>query len=190
MRLVLGLACVLALPALAAPQSLGDAARKERERREAVEKNTPPVRTVTDEDLAANKGEVANRPEPARVEPPQDDEGRNPDLPPDSVKPLYPITAERKGAPQESPEDYWRGRVAAAQERIARAEGRHMSLQRQIHFGQPRRYNENGQVVIYSQQTMKERADAAEAELLAAKQALEDLYDEARRAGALPGWLR
>jgi len=37
---------------------------------------------------------------------------------------------------------------------------------------------------------MKDKADAAEAELRAAEKALEDLFEDARHAGALPGWPR
>jgi len=59
-----------------------------------------------------------------------------------------------------------------------------------IRIGQPAMYDENGKRVIYSMQRMKSMADEAQAELEAAKQALDALLDEARRAGALPGWLR
>jgi hypothetical protein len=44
--------------------------------------------------------------------------------------------------------------------------------------------------VIDSIYQMKEKADAADVELQAARKALEDQYDAARRARALPGWLR
>jgi hypothetical protein len=37
---------------------------------------------------------------------------------------------------------------------------------------------------------LKTMADKAQLELESAQKALEDLLEEARRAGALPGWLR
>jgi hypothetical protein len=50
--------------------------------------------------------------------------------------------------------------------------------------------DENGRRVIYSNQQLKAKADQAQAELAAAQGAMESLLDEARRKGALPGWLR
>jgi hypothetical protein len=51
-------------------------------------------------------------------------------------------------------------------------------------------YDANGLRVIYSQQQMKVMADAAQIHIEAARKDLDDLLDQARRAGALPGWLR
>ena len=59
-----------------------------------------------------------------------------------------------------------------------------------IRLGQPAKYDENGRRVIYSIHQMKAMADEAAAEIRQAQEALDDLLDEARRAGALPGWLR
>ena len=59
-----------------------------------------------------------------------------------------------------------------------------------IRFGQPAEYDANGGRVIYSIHSMKEMADAAAAELALAQTALENVFEEGRRSGALPGWLR
>jgi hypothetical protein len=183
------LAGALLVTTTASAQSLGDAAAKERERRDKVHANAPPSRTVTDEELASNKGKLANEPDPV---PPQASE-------PVAIRSEDPEASGRAGSgipgfiEAQQPvkdESYWRARAAEAHNRIAMAQRRYDSLQRQILFGQPERYDESGQRVIYSIQTMKQKADAAEAELKAAQQALEDLDQEARRAGALPGWLR
>lgn len=95
-----------------------------------------------------------------------------------------------EAGPHADGEAYWHGRLEAAKARIAEARYRFDRLQRMIVIGQPMQTDSRGGHVIYSIYQMKEKADAAEAELGAAGKALEDLYTEARRAGALPGWLR
>jgi hypothetical protein len=179
--------CTLVLSTPAAAQSLGDAARKERDRRDRIERTRAPSRTLTDEDLASNKGTLANSTETAPAPPEDGEDGEA------SVGEAFPVPTSLRlpeGPQTANGEEYWRGRVAQARGRIAEARMRHESLQRQIRFGQPELHDRNGQRVIYSIHQMKQRADAAEAELRSAEAALEDLFVEARRAGALPGWLR
>lgn len=185
------LVSLLALAQLAGAQSLGDAARKEGERREGLRKAGASARTLTDADLASTKAAAANDTSAS-----EGDSAENPDEPePASAQESRPVsrTSSQAGSEAVAPargEGYWRGRVTEARVRIAAARRRYDSLQRMIAIGQPAQYNKNGQRVIYSIYQMKEIADAAEAELRAAEKALEDLYDEARHAGALPGWLR
>lgn len=181
MRSSIALLCMLVLSAPAGAQSLGDVARKERERRDKLGQTEAPSRTVTDEDLASNKGTLANDP---RAAPAQTREGEDKEASDRERRPVTDTTPPANG------EDYWRGRVAEARGRVEEARQRHDSLQLQIRIGQPAQYDANGGRVMYSLHQMKERADAVEAELRAAETALEDLYQEARRAGALPGWLR
>jgi hypothetical protein len=178
--------CLLALPALASGQSLAETAQKERQRREKLHKEGVAARTVTDDDLSSAKGELANQPGAAESE---------------AEKPAERKASESAGRSEDSArraeenerkrkESYWRTRAAEARRRLAVAEARYRDLDRQIRIGQPLRYDENGRRTIYSQQQMKEMADEAEAELAEAKQALDDLLEAARHAGALPGWLR
>src|SRR3954470_23121343 len=56
--LVLGV--VTHAAAVDAPASLGEAAKKEAERREKARKAGPPTRALTEEDLASAKGTLAN----------------------------------------------------------------------------------------------------------------------------------
>jgi len=185
MRFWGAVACLVALPALAGGQSLGDAAKKERERRDKLRQAGSSARTLTQEDLATTKARLANDPnqpvagekgeaskQPARESP----GGRNAD---------GPEAASPKGG-----EEYWRGRVAQARGRVAAAQRRYDAFQRMIRLGQPGAYDENGNRVIYSIYQMKEKADAAAAELASAQAALENVLEEGRRAGAQPGWLR
>jgi hypothetical protein len=175
--------CLLVLPALALGQSLGDAARKERARREKTEKTDHASPTFTEDDLAATKGQIANDPGTADAAAEREGEAsRRTEAPTPSVAP-EPSTMLRQEA-------YWRGRARQARGRVATADRRYKALQKMILYGQPLMYDSNGRRVIYSIYAMKERADEAKAELRAAEKALEDLADEARRAGALPEWLR
>jgi hypothetical protein len=178
---------LMTLPALAVGQSLGDAAKKERERRAKLRESGTSAKTVTEEELASNKGKLANDP---KARPATAEAG-------ESARRTQQGTATppRQVAPQpnqfSNPEAYWRDRVAAARGRVEQAEERKLALERMIRFGQPAEDDAtNPTRTIYSMYQMKAMADAAEAELKAAQATLEDELTEARRAGALPGWLR
>jgi hypothetical protein len=175
---------VLALPALTLGQSLGQAARKERERRDRLRREGPPARVISEEDLKATKGRLANDADASESQAnPEDedhkDEARRP--------PAVPIDSSQVEREKEA---HWRARAAQARRRLAQAEARYRELDRMIRFGQPWTVDEDGIRRIYSQQRMKAFADEAEAEVAKARKALEDMEEEARHAGALPGWLR
>src|SRR5262245_39144471 len=61
-RLGIALLGLSALPALLGAQSLGDAAKKENDRREKLRATEPRARAFSDQDLAATKGTLANDP--------------------------------------------------------------------------------------------------------------------------------
>jgi hypothetical protein len=178
------LAMLSMLPALAAAQSLGEAAKKERERREKLRQAGVSTRTLTEDDVASTKGQLANDPnEPAAVEevpPPRDLESGE----------SGPVSAVREPASGGRGEAYWRRRVGAARGRLAQAQERHDFMQAVLRRGQPAAYDENGKRVMYSIHQLKVKADAAAAALAAAQKALDDTLEDARRSGALPGWLR
>ncbi len=182
MRTRVTAACFLLLPALSFGQSLGEAARKERERRAKLREAGAAAQPITEKDLANSKGALANDPNEAA----RPDDG--------STGTKGSAVAIRGGGVgterSTDAEAYWRRRVAQARARVAEAQAKHDALQRMIRVGQPAMYDANGKRVIYSVYQMKERADAAAAELAETQKALEDLLEEARRAGALPGWLR
>ena len=173
------LLCLLALPALAGGQSLAEVARKERERREKLRKAGTSARKLTEEDLAAPKGELANDPEATPAGKP-------------AARPTSRTRSrtDAEAAAREKSETQWRGRAAKARARIDEAQRRSDRLDRWIRLGQPPKYTEDGRRVMYSARQLKTMADKAQAELAAAEQALEDLSKEARRAGVPPGWLR
>src|SRR5262249_33061540 len=178
-----GLPLVFVLvPSLVGAESLGEVARKERERRQKLQNAGTPGRTLTEQDAASSKGTPAN----------------DPSAPPATVEEGGPTgRSGGVGAGERTPaasgpgaEAFWRGKVAQARSRIAQAQAEYDKYQRWIMLGQPRMHDRNGGEVIYSAQARKQMADAAEAKLRAAEKALEDLLEQARRAGAQPGWLR
>lgn len=173
------LAAIASLAGFIEAQSLGDAARKERERREKARGSGAAARTITEEDLAANKGALANDPR------------ERPAARADAAEtPAKPEPARAQPSPEKRGEEYWRSRVAQARSRLDTAQRRRDEFRMAVQWGQAEQYDENGKRVIHSIYKMKELADAADRELAAARPALEDLLEEARRAGALPGWLR
>jgi hypothetical protein len=141
-------------------ESLGEAARRAQEK-----KPTPrsPAPTYTEEDLASRQRK-----------------GKG------SVSELA-VTGSATPAPMASPtpepdrvrlEREWRSRFALARARIAQAEAR--------------AYEDRIEVVFVSgipvQQKVRVKVETAE--LREARKALEDLEEELRRAGGLPGWGR
>jgi hypothetical protein len=175
--LTLGL---VALSAHVFGQGLGDAARQEREQRK---KTTSRAKVVTEVELAANDGQLAN--DPGQSDPLPPPEARQTERPPEPELPgvdILPATM--------SQEEYWRARAREARHRLAMARRRYEAIDREIRIGQPARYGKDGRRFIYSIHTLKAVADEAEAAVRAAEKALKELHEEGRRAGALPGWLR
>lgn len=183
MRRTAILACLL-FPALVDAQSLADAARKERERRDKL-KGSAAAKTVSDEELASNKGSLANDTKPAsdgaKAAPGKEGAG--------VTVPLASDPPETRAPSAANGEAYWRAQATEARARVEAARRGYDAIQRMIRFGSGHR-DESGQVVIYSNQQLKTMADKAEADVKAAEAALERLVDDGRRAGALPGWLR
>jgi hypothetical protein len=179
------LACLVAFPCAVAAQSLGEAAKQERERREKLERSGVAVKKVTDTELATAKGTLANDPNERKAEG-KGAEGAKPS--PDAKRERDEEAQGRRG--DAAREQYWRKRVAEARARVAQAQARSDRLQRMIHLGQAYRRDANGGLVGYSAAQLKQMADAADAELAAAKAELEEVLEQGRRAGAQPGWLR
>jgi hypothetical protein len=172
--------CFLALPSLVNGQSLGASAEKERERREKIRQSGTESKTVTTEDLAANKGQIANDPGiPAAVKV---------DASPAPASADSAPAAAQTPSSAENGETYWRGRAQSAQARIERAQ--HEVELAQAMIRAPGMMMKDGHRVVYSVLELKQRADAADAQLKTAQKMFEDMLEEGRHAGALPGWLR
>lgn len=145
-------------------QSLGDAARRERERRAKDAKPSAPV--YGDAELEARRG---NSPLPAAPSP-------SPSPSPGAVPPSKP--EEDEAAVRKKQESEWRLRFANARERVARAE--------------EASWHDVVETVFVSGIPVQQRVrkfEETEA-LRGARKALADLEEEYRRTGLPPGWVR
>jgi len=169
----------------AAGQSLGEAARKERERRK---KAGPVGPTFTDADLKA--GEPGGEPAPAAS-------GEEPAPPGEVGEPAVAPPGDEAGP---GTEVYWRerartvrDRIAAAEDRLRRAEtaleGARVGI-RQPLPGDALKQVPDSPVTDAERQAAEKEVAAARLERERARKAQEDLEDEARRREAPPGWLR
>ena len=102
--------------------------------------------------------------------------------------------AEAAGQPEEG-EEYWRAearrlreRVAAIKESIARLEAESRKLENDFYAWDDGAYRDR--VIKPAWDKTREDLATARRDLPGAEKELEDLPDRARRAGALPGWLR
>ncbi|HEX9305751.1 MAG TPA: hypothetical protein VGA31_15010 [Thermoanaerobaculia bacterium] len=106
------------------------------------------------------------------------------------------VASEPEGAgPPEGAEAYWRGearrlrgRVAEIKEAIARLEAESRKLESDFYSWDDGAYRDR--VIKPAWDKAREDFATAKKDLPVAEKELEDLPDRARRAGALPGWLR
>jgi hypothetical protein len=172
--------CVL--PMTLSAQSLGSAAEKEKERRRTTARaKGGGSRVITDEQLAANKGRLANDP---------DNVGMEPGEPPSASPPAAtPASASKPGGSagvdDSARRSEWRMRVLRARQRISEAEQALAKARADV----ARVLRRNPQWVEGLTRALEARAQA-ETELARARQAVDELEEEARRAGVPPGWLR
>src|SRR5688572_12141799 len=163
----------LLLPALVAGQSLAEVARKEQERRKKNKQAGVQAKVITEEELgggrpAAGK-QAATAESPATTAPP-------------------PTSASDED--RERQEQYWRDRAHAARAEVARLEEVVKELEKLYLVDGESYVDDGGKTVIRDLAHLREVVARAKRDLAAARQAVADLEDEARRKGALPGWLR
>jgi hypothetical protein len=189
-RFVGGLALLLAFGPAAWGQSLGEAARKEKERRQKAGPTGP---AFTDDDLRgyAESGPAAKG---AAGAPDKSTAGEK------SSGDKATKEGAARGGGGAGDEAYWRSRakaaraaVAAAEARVAQAEAAAQGASAGIRQPQPSDALTQvpPPVVTDADRRAAEAALAAvRGDLERAKKVLADLEEEARRKGALPGWLR
>ncbi len=187
-RLTLALVTAFLLSAAgsAYSQSLADIAKKEKERREQLKIHE---RVITNQDAARFKatGAITIVPQGEATPPkpaPEKDAAAKPDSKPASDEPV-----DFQGRP----ESFWRQTVADARAKVRDLENEGNVLILKLNDLQNRFYREsdgfNQQNIqreinrtIYEQDLNKEKTAAAKAQL-------DDLLKDARKTGALPGWL-
>ncbi len=171
------------VPSLAVAQSLGDVAQKEKERRKKIQHAGGSSKVVTEEELKANHGSLANDPKAQPATTPSQSSVPKP------AAPTPPPTTTPAPDPREQ-EESWRHRVAEAQARLAKAR-EHYDLLNGLTLGPGDSYvDENGKPLITSLEQLRKLIAEAKVEVDAAQKALDDLLETARQQGVPPGWLR
>ena len=173
--LILALACA----ASAAAQSLADVARREEARRKQVKK---PSRVLTNKDLRPS--EAPPTPPPAAA---------SPQAPaPEGAAPAEPEVSDDEK--RQKDEQTWRQRMADARQALERSQMYLDALQSKINalwadFTARDDPAQRGRIQTERQKALAEY-DRVKAEIVADKKAVDDLEEEARRAGVPAGWLR
>jgi len=209
------LVATLMAGALAAPvlgQSLAEVAARDKERRARQGSKSTPA--YTDSDLRASPSPSPSPPPSPSPSPiswvgaPARSVGWKAPVspPPAAASPAPRTTAPAPTPPPEVPdrsaqeraalEARWRAVVRQRREVLAKAEARVAELEERITalrndlspvgLGDPNREQTRQGGIGQAQQEL----EAARAALATARKAVDDLEDDARRAGALPGWVR
>jgi polyhydroxyalkanoate synthesis regulator phasin len=175
-RVLASLAAALSLAGLLLAQSLGEVAEKEKQRRTGK-----PAKVYTNEDLPQSSAspKPSSAPVPAAAR--------------SAARPAADDSAARARE-----QAAWRGRAAAARADVARSEARVAQLERQLaELANPMRYRQQNPQDPYNVLTqdqervgLQQQLEEARRAVDAAKKALENLEEEARRRGVPPGWLR
>jgi hypothetical protein len=163
-------------PAFAQNPTLAVIARKEQERRKTTT-GTPKV--LTNKDLPPS----AQQPPPSA--------GAAPAAPAGEQK---PDEAQKPAAEPEKDETWWKQRITQARESLRRNEAFHEALQSRINAlsadfvnrddpFQRAKIGEDRQKALLEMERVK-------AEIVQNKKQIEDIEEEARKAGVPPGWLR
>lgn len=155
------------------PKSLGELARREAVRRQAV---ASAVRAVTDADLGPAPERVP-RPAPTTIP-----------LPPDPAKP------EEKPAEPPKDEKWWRARMAAARAALERDRLLFSALENRITTLTRDVVNRDDPaqraVLINERLRALEELELMRKQLAADTEAIAAVEEDARRAGVPPGWIR
>jgi hypothetical protein len=163
------------LPALVVGQSLGELAKKEKERRKNNKDKGVEVRVIDGEEVSEAEETEASGEEP-------EDSSETIETRKDS--PANSSTSRDKQ------ETEWRARAAEARERLKAAQENYQTLS-QLHLSPGEYYtDENGKPLITSLDQLRGLVAEAKTELDQATRAMDQLKEEARRAGVPPGWVR
>ena len=180
--LVWGLAGVLLIAGVAQAQSLADIARKEEERRKEVKGG----KVYTNDDL--RRYPVLSV--PAQPAPPAEKAAADPLAP--GAK---PAAAEKPAEPKEEKDEaYWKKLMTDARAQLARSTSFHEALQSRVNALTADFYARDDpaqRAVLWTQRTKAlEEMQQLTKEMGDQRKAIAQIEEDARRAGAPPGWLR
>jgi len=186
-------AAILFFAGVASAQSLGDLAKKEKERREKVSSETKSITTADAEKYKTGPVTTGTAPAPAPAA--KDKEAADKTGAPKSA-------VDEKGKPksdeptdfQGRTESFWRQTLGDARARVKELENESNALALRLNDLQNRFYRESDG---YRQQTVQRdinktfyEQDQNKTNLAKARADVDDLEREGRKSGALPGWLR
>jgi chromosome segregation ATPase len=192
-RTFLGFTIVMAVAAAASAQSLGDVARKEQARRTTVK---APAKVYTNDTLdsdgqpaGGSQGNVAQVP-PSQSGAQESQAAKKDGEKTDGQKTDNDSTA----ADPKKDQAYWRTRMSEAREGLARAETFQEALQSRINALSTDFVNRDDpaqrQVVARDRQKALAEMDRVKQEIQQFKKSINDIQEEARRAGVPAGWVR
>jgi len=185
----------------AASQSLGELARKERERREKNKDDGVTAREFSETEVFGEDDEDGNSDVDvdeagiegdAETDAPGDPTSTSPlpgriDI---AVEPDDSENLEEERRDRRQQEAEWRNRFREARERVARAREQ-KAVWDGVHYVEGvQLVDENGNVVVRSLDDLRRFVTQANQELADAERALKTTEEEARHAGVPPGWLR
>jgi hypothetical protein len=175
---------------MAYSQSLGDLAKIEKERRESIKND----RVITDENIAKyrSKSEAA-KDASSKPSAQSGDKGSKENKTDSAAKKENESADEEAIDFQGRPESYWRKTMSAARENLVRLENETNVLILKLNGLQDQFYKEadgyRRETVQRDIQKTYYEQDLNKQNLEKAKAALQDLENEARKSGALPGWI-
>lgn len=200
-RIAFFLALGLCVSVCAMSQSLGDLARKERERREKNKDSGVAAREFSEDEIFEEDDEQAES-DDAAVPGESDDESDSDGEPSESsatplpnridieVEPDQSEHLENESRDRQQEEAEWRNRFHNARERVKVAREQ-KAVWDGVHYVEGiSLVDQNGNVVVDSLDDLRRYVGEANQELTDAEQALKRLEEEARRSGVPPGWLR
>lgn len=173
---------LLALPAVLSAQSLGDAARKESERRQKNKDTGVKTKAYTEGDLAATSGRTTDLTAHGDADSAASKEATASSA---ETAPTRDSSGDRR-----TQEESWRRRVAQATSRRDEAKKNYDTMNSLSLVSGEYYVDENGKPVITSLGHLRQLIAKAKSEYESAQKALDDLMEQARRANIPPGWLR
>jgi len=177
-------ALLFAFASVAYSQSLGDLANKEQDRRNKVTDE----KGITDEQAAKYRGSSLTTTIPEQPAAKTDSENKA-SASPKTEKPESDESVDFEGRT----ETYWRQTMAEARQKVKALEDEATAIELRLNSLQNRFYREDdGFKREGVQQDMQKgyyERDKNKEDLAKAKDMLQDLEKEAKKSGALPGWL-
>jgi hypothetical protein len=191
----------LALASEGYSQSLADLAKKEKERRQAV---TTASKIITNDQIAKYQGAAVSTGTPSSPATNEPQAGKGSTV---EQKPAGEAEAKAEAAPPEGKpasdesvdfqgrtESFWKQTMADARQRVTQLENECNVLILKLNDLQNRFYKESDgfkqqEIQRDIQKTLYEQ-DQNKESLAKAKTAVTDLEQEARKSGALPGWIK